>query len=173
MRSGAVILLTLRLWKNLDVSYHNSFRECSVDQAVGQLHFAEQNIDNSRDVVAFSRSEQVAAIVDNLSDDCSSNRWCCLILPSRNIPGTSTAMSDHVSSHDRTLEEKRCQLDFSDQRRQLDNEFASISNNIQFERDKIVEIMIVLYSVLRQRQCLLDDRVFQRSEHSKRRRLSD
>ena len=53
-------------------------------------------------------------------------------------------MSDQVSSQER--EETRCQLDSlvlnkdtKHERRQLECEFASISNDIQCERDKIVE----------------------------------
>ena len=49
----------------------------------------------------------------------------------------------------------------------------AITNDIQCERDKIVEIKSVLSSVLRERQCFFDDRALQRPDHSKRRRLSE
>ena len=53
-----------------DVGFQERFRECTVDQVVGQQHFAEQNINNSVVVVTSpTRSEQVSANVDNLSDE--------------------------------------------------------------------------------------------------------
>ena len=61
--------------------------------------------------------------------------------------GHLKAMNDQVSSHERTLEERRRQFDarvliksIQHERRQLENEFASISHDIQCERDKITEV---------------------------------
>ena len=54
-----------------DITFQERFRVCTVDQVVDQQHFAEQNVDNSVvDVVTSpTRSEQVAAKVDHLSDE--------------------------------------------------------------------------------------------------------
>ena len=50
-----------------DTTIHERLRQCSVDQLVGQQYFAEQNIDNSVDVVTTStRSEQVTANIKQL-----------------------------------------------------------------------------------------------------------
>ena len=37
------------------ITFQERVRECTVDQVVGQQHFAEQNIDNSVDVVTSPR----------------------------------------------------------------------------------------------------------------------
>ena len=57
-------------------------------------------------------------------------------------------------SSERTLEETRCKLDSrvlnrctKHERRQLENDYASVSNMIQCERDKIAEIKSVLSSL--------------------------
>ena len=186
-------------------SLQQRFRECTVSQVVGQHHFAEQNIDNSVDVFT-SPTRSVAAnvdydaeptstaetkkdktnllsdgsiITDNLSDEEFAQALVPLDSAISQYLGHLRAMNDQVSSRERTLKEKRCQIDSWDlnkctehERRQLENEFASISNDTQCDRDKIEEIKSVLSSVLRQRQCLLDDRAPQRPVHSKRRRLS-
>ena len=117
--------------------------------------------------------------MNNLSDEEFAQALVPLNSANSQYLGHRKAMNDQVSSHERTLEERRCQLDSwvlnkcrKHERRQLENEFASISNDIQCERDKIVEIKSVLSSALRQWQCLLDDRALQRADHSKRGRLS-
>ena len=149
-----------------DSTFQERFRECTVDQVVGQQHFAEQNIDSSVDVVTSpTRSEQVAANVDKLSDEEFAQALVPLNYAISQCLGYLKETNDQVSSNERTIEETRCQLDSrvlnkgtKHEWRQLENEFASISNDIQCARDKIVEIKSVLSSVLRQRQCLLDDR---------------
>ena len=73
--------------------------------------------------------------------------------------GSVKAMGDQVSSHERILAETRCKLDsqkcVKDQRRQSENDLASISNMIQCERDEMTEVKRNLSSALRQRQRLL------------------
>ena len=90
--------------------------------------------------------------------------------------GHLKTMNDQVSSHERTLEERRRQFDSrihkkctKHERRQLENEFASISHDIQCERDKIMEVKSSLSSALRQRQCLL---ALRSPDRLKRRRLT-
>ena len=65
-------------------------------------------------------------------------------------------------SFERTLEETRCKLDSrvlnrctKHERRQLENDYASVSNMIQCERDKIAEIKSGLSSLLRQRHACM------------------
>ena len=116
-------------------------------------------------------------ITANLSDEEFAQALVPLNSAISQYLGHLKSMNDRVSSFERTLEEKldsrvlkKCT---KHEKRQLENDFASVSNEIQCERDKIVEIESVLSSVLRERQCLLDDRTLQRPDHRKRRRLSE
>ena len=72
-------------------------------------------------------------------------------------------MNDRVSSLERTLEVVRCRLDSrvlnkctKHERQQLENDWATTSNMVQCERDKIAEVKNSLSSALRHRQCLLE-----------------
>ena len=65
--------------------------------------------------------------------------------------GHLKSMNDQVFSSQRTLEETRCKLDSrvlnrcsKKESRQLENDYASVSNMTQCERDKIVEIKKLL-----------------------------
>ena len=105
----------------------------------------------------------------------SPKRWGRLIPPSLKILGTpkrwvikyrlASALSRRRHQFDsRVL--KKCT---KHERRQLENDFASISHDIQCERDKITEVKCNFSSALRQRQCLL---ALRSPDHSKRRRLT-
>ena len=124
------------------------------------------------------QSAQVGDIIaDNFTDEEVAQALVPLDTAISQYLGHLKAMSDQVSSHERTLEERRRQFESrvlkkctNHERRQLENEFASISHDIQCERDKITEVKSSLSSALRQRQCLL---ALRSPDHSKRRRLTE
>ena len=123
------------------------------------------------------QSAQVGDIIaDNFTDEEFAQALVPLDTAISQYIGHLKAMNDQVSSHERTLEERRRQFDSrvlkkctKHERRQLENEFASFSHDIQCERDKITEVNSSLSSALRQRQCLL---ALRPPGHSKRRRLT-
>ena len=107
---------------------------------------------------------QSAQVGDIIADNFTDEEFAQALVPldtaiSQNL-GHLKAMNDQVSSHERTLEERdaaglipgfsKCT---THARRQLENESASISHDIQCERDKITEVKSSLSSALRQRQC--------------------
>ena len=117
-------------------SLQERFRVCTVNQFVGRQHFAEQNIDNSVDVVS-SPMQSVAAnvdydaeptstaetnkdrtyllsdgnvITDNLSDEEFAQALVPLNSDISQYLGHLKSMNDQVSPLERTLEETRCKL---------------------------------------------------------------
>ena len=132
-------------------------------------------------VVEYVQPAQVWNIVaDNLTDEEFAQALVPLDSAISQHLGCLKLMNDQVSFHERTLEQRRCQL-FSwvlnrctkQERRQLENDYASVSNMILCERDKIAEIKSGLSSALRQRQCLPDHWALQYPDHSRRRRLTE
>ena len=127
---------------------------------------------------------QPAQVGDIITDNLPNEEFAQALVPLdtaiSQFLGHLKSMNERVSSSERTLEETRCKLDSrvlnrctKHERRQLENDFASVSNMIQCQRDKIAEIKSGLSSALRQRQCLLDHRALQYPDHSKRRRLTE
>ena len=121
------------------------------------------------------QSVQVGDIIsDNFTDEEIAQAMVPLGTAISQYLGNLKSMNARVSSLERTLEEARCKLDSRKctkyQRRQLEDDLASASDMVQFERDRITEVKCSLSSALRQRQCLL---ALRSPYHSKRRRLTE
>ena len=112
---------------------------------------------------------QPVQVGDIITDNLTNEEFAQTLVPlgtgiSHDL-GHLKSMNDPVSSLERTLEVARCRFDSwalnqstKHERRQLENDFASASNTVHFERDerdKIAEVRSSLSAVLRQRQCLL------------------
>ena len=131
------------------------------------------------DEVAFTAAEYVQPaqvgdiITGNLTNEEFAQAFVPLDTAVSQYLGHLKSLNARVSSLERTLEVARCKLDSrvlkctEHERRQQENDFASASNMVQCERDKIAEVKSSLSSALRQRQAL------QSPDHSKRRRLTE